>query len=107
MKKYDRETKQWLDEEEVTKKLSKPKLCKGGREHDWILRLPSYTRFGDSSLGLDIAEEYYKIEDAREDANIAFDEQLESIGVESRSFRFSKLMGRQRHYICSVCHKQK
>jgi len=106
MKKYDRETKKWLDEEEMNKKLSKAKMCKGGREHDWILCLPSYTKT-DSVLGLDKVEEYYKIEDEREDADIAFDERLEAIGIKTRLFRTSSFRGRARHYICSVCLKKK
>lgn len=105
MKKYDRETKKWIDEEEITKKLSKSKLCKGGREHDYILCLPLYARHDDSVLGIDIAEEYYKIEDAREDVDIAFDERLEAIGIKSRLWRGH--FGRRRSYICSLCMKQK
>lgn len=107
MKKYDRETKKWLDEEETNKKVSKSKLCKGGREHDWILCLPSYVKSYDSSLGLDKVEEYYKIQDEREDIDIAFDERLEAIGVKTCTFRASKFFGRRRSYICSVCLKNK
>lgn len=107
MKKYDRETKSWVEEEEIIRKTAKRKLCNGGREHDWILCLPPWVKTKDSLLGLDKVEEYYRIEDAREDADIAFDEQLEAIGIVSRSFKISRLMGRRRHYICSVCHKQK
>lgn len=104
MKLYDREKKQWVDEKEITGKLGKRQLCRGGREHDWILCLPSYTET-DSKLGLDKVEEYYRIEDEREDANIAFDERLEAIGVKSRLWH--GLLGRRRSYICSVCLKRK
>lgn len=107
MKQYDRETKSWIEEEELHRKTSKRKLCKGGREHDWMLCLPSYVTANDSSLGLDKVEEYYKIEDEREDAEIAFDERLESIGIKSRSFKLSRLYGRRRSYICSTCLKRK
>ena len=108
MKKYDRESKSWVDEEVVERKVKKSKLCKGGKEHDWTLCLPPYSaRDNDSVLGLDKVEAYYRIEDAREDAMIDFDEQLEAIGIQSRSFRLSKLMGRRRSYICSVCLKHK
>ena len=105
MKKYDRETKTWVDESVIEAKLSKRKLCKGGREHDWILCLPSYVKHEGSALGLDMVEKYYAIEDAREDAEIAFDEQLETIGIKSRIWR--GLLGRRRSYICSICFKQK
>lgn len=107
MKKYDRETKTWLDEDVIERKLSKRKQCKGGREHDWVLCLPPYVSVKGSVLGLDKVEEYYKIEDEREDMNIAFDERLEAIGVQSRTFRLSSIRGRRRSYICSVCLKRK
>ena len=107
MKKYDRETGTWLPDEEVERKLSKCKLCKGGREHDWILCLPPHVSIHGSALGLDKVEQYYQIEDEREDADIDFDERLESIGIKSRSFRLGSLVGRRRHYICSVCLKRK
>lgn len=108
MKKYDRESKKWLDEEEVIKKSNKRKLCKGGREHDWILCLPRYVETENgSTLGLDKVEEYYRIEDEREDANIKFDERLEELGIKSRLFRIKSLLGRRRSYICSVCLKRK
>lgn len=107
MKKYDRETKKWIEEEELNKKLSKRKLCKGGKEHDWVLCLPPYVDIKGSELGLDKVEEYYRIEDEREDFMIACDERLEAIGIKTRSFRLSSLRGRRRSYICSVCLKRK
>ncbi len=106
MKHYDRETGKWLDEEVIEKKLTKRKLCKGGREHDYILCLPPYVSIKGSVLGLDKVEEYYKIEDEREDAEIAFDERLEAIGIKSRLWH-GNFRGRRRSYICSVCLKQK
>lgn len=106
MKKYDRETKTWLEEVDINKKLSKRQMCKGGREHDWILCLPSYAQYADTSLGIEIAAEYYAIEDAREDAQIIFDEQLKAIGVKSQSFRIGKIFGRRRSNICSICLKR-
>jgi hypothetical protein len=105
MKKYDRETKSWIEEEVLDRKLSKRKQCKGGREHDWVLCLPSWVSSKDSALGLDKVEEFYKIEDEREDAEIAFDERLEAIGIKSRAFH--GIFGRRRSYICSVCLKRK
>ncbi len=105
MKKYDRANKSWLDAEEKHIKMGKRTTCKSGREHDWILCLPSYVHCNDSALGFDKVEEYYKIEDEREDSNIAFDERFEDIGVRSRLYHGT--FGRRRSYICSVCMKQK
>ena len=107
MKEYDRETNTWLDPIEASNKRAKRKLCKGNREHDWLLCLPSYTHTDGSVLGLDKVEEYYKIEDEREDAQIVFDERLEAIGVKSRLWRRGSFLGRRRSYICGVCLKQK
>jgi len=107
MKKYDRETKSWVEEEVAERKTAKRKLCKGGREHDWVLCLPPYIRDKDSALGLDKVEEYYRIEDEREDMDIAFDEKLAAIGITSAGFRLKSLFGRRRYYMCSVCFKQK
>lgn len=107
MKKYDRDTGKWVEEIELERKLSKRKLCKGGREHDWVLCLPPYVTTHTSVLGLDMVEEYYRIEDEREDAEIAFDKRLEDIGIKSHSFRLKSLLGRRRSYICSVCLKRK
>ena len=107
MKIYDRETKRWVEEDDVEKKLSKRKLCKGGKEHDWIMCLPFYVEYKDTALGIEVAEQYYAIEDAREDMNNAFDLQLESIGINSRAYRPGKLFGRRRSYVCSVCFKRK
>ena len=104
MKEYNRELKQWV-EKGTGGSLKKRELCKGGREHDWILCLPSYVTVKDSALGLDKVEEYYRIEDEREDVDIAFDERLEAIGIKSRLWR--GIRGRRRSYICSVCLKQK
>lgn len=107
MKTYDREKKTWVEEKEAQGSLAKRKMCKGGKEHDWMLCLPSYVKVEGSALGLDKVEEYYRIEDEREDAEIAFDERLQAIGVQSRLFRWGSLRGRRRSYICTVCLKQK
>jgi len=104
MKKYDRETKQWLDEETIEKKQAKRKLCKGGREHRYILTLPSFIVAKGSVLGIDIAEKYYQIEEKRNKLNAEIDEELEDIGIvanRSRTLRGIKT------YICTVCKKRK
>jgi hypothetical protein len=71
-----------------------------------MLCLPAYVTVKEGSqLGFDKAEEYYKIEDEREDAEIAFGKRLEALGIKSGFF--SGLYGRRRSYICSVCLKRK
>lgn len=105
MKKYDRETKKWVEAEEVERKQGKRKMCKGGREHDWMLCLPPHVKT-DTELGLDKVIEYYKIQDEFEDMEIEFQERLEEIGVSSASIWFRALRGRHRSYICTVCLKR-
>jgi hypothetical protein len=107
MKKYDRETKSWVEPEVIERKQKKRKLCKGGREHDWLLCLPRHVRHNDSILGFNVAEEYYKIHPETEDMELAYDERLELLGIKSFSMRISRLFGRRRSYVCSVCNKQK
>ena len=107
MKRYDRQTKTWLEEEQVKKSNKKRKLCKGGREHDWMLCLPSYKAHHKTSYGFDVAEAYYKIEDAREDKEVEFDLQLEELGIAGMGMRLSRLFGRRRSYVCTVCLKRK
>jgi len=40
MKKYDREKREWVSEEEYEARQKKRALCKGGREHDFVEVLP-------------------------------------------------------------------
>jgi len=107
MKEYNRSTRKWEREAEPVRKTVKRKLCKGGKEHDWMLCLPSYVRHEDSLLGFEVAHEYYKIKDAQEDAEVAFEEKLEGLGIRSMTFSINRLFGRRRSYICTVCQKRK
>ena len=107
MKKYHRESKSWIDAEDHDRKTKKRKLCKGGREHEWMLCLPSYIKHEDSEFGFSIAEKYYKLEDAREDYDMAYNEKLALIGINSRRFSLSRMFGRRRSYVCTECMKRK
>jgi len=104
MKKYDREKRKWVDEKEVDKKLAKRKLCKGGREHDFILVLPSYIRTKNSILGIEQAEKYYQIELEIEELLAEKHKELEALGILHKPY--SRITNKQyRSYICSVCKK--
>lgn len=104
MKKYDREKRKWVDESEIDKKLAKRKLCKGGREHDFILVLPPYVRTVNSILGIDIAEKYYQIELEIEQLLAEKHKELEAIGILHKPY--GRITGKQfRYYVCSVCKK--
>lgn len=105
MKKYDREKKKWVEEDEVNKKLAKRKLCKGGRQHDFILTLPPYVRTINSILGIDIAEKYYAIELEIDKLVAEKHKDLEALGILSKPY--GRITNRQyKYYICSVCGKR-
>ena len=102
MKKYDGESKKWIEEEELEKKLKKRKLCKGNREHDYILVLPPYIKHKTSLLGAEVAEDYYRIERERDELNEAKDKELQAIGINRRTgFRSN-----HKNYLCAVCGKR-
>lgn len=104
MKKYDRETKKWVEESEIIKKLAKRKLCKGGREHDFILVLPPYVQTIDSILGIKQAEKYYQIELEIDELIAGKYKELEAIGILNKPY--GRITKKQfRYYICSVCKK--
>jgi len=108
MKKYDTFTRKWVTEEELAaskKKFKKRKLCRGGKEHDYILVLPPYVQTKDTVLGIDVAEDYYRIEREKQGLVEAKERELEELGVVSRR-GWGFLGGETRHYICSVCQKE-
>lgn len=105
MKKYDRETKKYITEEEYNRKYGKRKLCKGGREHDYILTLPPYIRTEHNILGIDVAEQYYKIELEIDKLIAEKHKELEALGILHRPY--GRITDRQyKYYICSVCGKR-
>jgi len=103
MKKYDREKKKWVDEVELTKKQGKRKLCRGGKEHDFQLSLPSYVKV----LGYQTQEgiiEYYKIEAEKLRLIKEQNEKLVKFGIILNN-RYG--FGRDsKYFTCSVCGKQ-
>lgn len=103
MKQYDRETRKYVEEAEIKRKLKKRELCRGGKEHDYILTLPPYIHTETSVLGIDVAERYYEIERERDELNEAQDIKLAELGIKGRR-GFSS---RTKYYICAVCKKNK
>lgn len=104
MKKYDRETKQWVEEEVIDCKTKKRKLCRGGKEHDFILTLPPYVQTESSVLGIEVAQDYYRIEREKEELIEQKEEELARLGIKTRLYRGGGTIGR--YYICSVCQKR-
>lgn len=106
MKHYDREQKRWVDAAEKQGNLDKRKLCRGGREHDWVEVLP---------WGVEAVEgvyqgnpqPYYDAEDAIDRFTAEKYRELEELGILSNYKRgFYGSRASIRHYICSVCRKK-
>ena len=104
MKKYLREKKKWVSEEEYeafhAKKIAG--VCKGNRPHDFVLVLPSWGVQWDGVTKYD-AEAYYKAMEEREEFIKSQDEELVKKGILVRACYSSN----SRHYACSVCQKRK
>lgn len=104
MKQYDRESKKWLSEEEIAKKVKKRDTCKGGRPHDYVEVLP----YGVSALEgyAGSVEPYYEAEKAiAEFSQKEYDMLREKYGIDAKYMRVSRLFN-YRRFMCSVCHKQ-
>ena len=103
MKEYNRTTKKW--EEAVDIKLKKRELCRGGKEHDYVLILPwGYEHI--EGLYID-AEPLYKAQDTIRAMQNTLDEELLKVGIKRTEKRFSDLFKPRREYMCSVCKKKK
>lgn len=103
MKKYDREKRIWVDENELTGKQGKRKLCRGGKPHTFQLSLPSYVKV----LGYPTQEgiiEYYKTEERKVELMKQENEKLVKFGIILNSRHgFSN---NSKYFICEVCGKQ-
>ena len=75
MKVYNRQTKKWEEESPKAGSLKKPKACRGGRPHDFVLLVPSYIK-RDHELFKEEIEKYYEIEEERNSVNKIIDEKL-------------------------------
>lgn len=103
MKEYNRTTKKW--EETTDIKLKKRELCRGGREHDFLLVLPDHEDY-DETYKFNPEMYYELLEDLGKYENKVA-QQLKEMGVKSRYTRFNLSQWVRRHYICSVCRKKK
>ena len=106
MKKYDRETKKWVDAEVLDKRQNErdKKLCRGKKPHDFVLVLPSSVTY-DSTYKFN-PEEYYKLMDEQYEYQEEIKKKLKALGIESKRFGFYKYE-QIRYFMCSVCKKQK
>lgn len=106
MKEYDRESKSWLTEEEVTNVKKKREKCRGGREHDYVQVLPYGVEALPNYSGN--AEAYYDTQLAiAEFTEKQYQKLQEEHGIKTRTGYIQNLRTSYRTAMCSVCHKKK
>lgn len=105
MKKYDQETKRWVEEEVLNKKqsLKTREMCRGGRPHAFELALPNYVSVLSKKLTQETVEEFYKSEDRIAEFFNSEKEKLRTLGI-NILYRYSR--SRMRLTICAVCGKR-
>ncbi len=103
MKKYDRNKKEWVSQEEYDKRMNQrdTKLCRGKKPHDFVLILPYGVEYQPTYEFN--PHEYYKICDERYVYLESLKERFAAIGIKERFYTHKE----SRMYICSVCKKHK
>ena len=103
MKEYNRTTKKY--EEATDIKLKKRELCRGGREHDYVLVLPDHVNYNETYKFN--PEKYYELVDKQSDLEDKLNTELAEMGIVNR-FGSVRLAWRARKcFMCSVCKKKK
>lgn len=94
--------KKWEEEKEKTGSLKKPKTCKGGRPHDFILLVPFYIR-RNTPLTPEQTLKYYKLQEIEQLFKEKQDEEYKKIGLKEFHYNFMP------HYFyrCAICGKEK
>lgn len=105
MKTYNRQTRRY---EEATTGLGKVKsreLCRGGKEHDYLLTLPPYrfSWFTDEVTAKAITT-YYEVQERTEAFTKEQDAILAEVGLKNGGYGFYNRT--LKHFICSVCGKR-
>lgn len=103
MKKYDRKTKKWVEEETI-KHTRKKDTCRGQKAHDFVLVLPPYVTY--EGTYKHNPEEYYVLLEEGKKVEFELSKKIAALGVVERFTRAWSLMPVMRHYVCSVCKKQ-
>lgn len=104
MKKYDRETKKWVDADVLEKRMNKrdPELCKAKKPHDYVLVLPEHVHY-DSTYNFN-PEGYYKLSDRKYDVLESYKKELAAMGIRD-AWGWNRK--ETRLYMCTVCKKRK
>ena len=104
MKKYYRPLKKYCTEEEIEKHKSKakdPKLCRGGRPHDFVLILPSFISHTEK-YNHD-ATRYYEILKEVHDFEKAKSQELEDLGIQDSLGNWRDWEWKT--YGCTICNE--
>lgn len=103
MKRFDRETKEYVTEEEYARRYSNrnKKTCRGGRPHDYVLVLPLWIKTTEQYKLNPVV--YYDAMDRIDDFTREQSEELARHGILVRHYGYPS---RPRLYVCSVCNKQ-
>jgi len=102
MKQYDPESKKYLDEEVITQKVAKRKLCKGKREHDYVLVLPDHVTYNEDYKFN--PELYYKIMEEKREFALKQEQKLSKAGIFPKYGH--SFFVESKTYMCTVCKKQ-
>lgn len=105
MKKYDREKRQWVTEEEYerTHQQRNKAFCHGKTPHDYVLVLPEYVSYDETYKHN--PEAYYELLDAFEAQEDKLNEDVKALGVIEK-FSRGRYRRSYRFYLCSVCKKK-
>ncbi len=97
---YDRQTKKWVHLDNTTN-LSKRKLCKGSRPHDYALTVPTYMVKG--KLKPEMIAKYYEIKDWHYEITEEYNKRMKEAGFNGHGWNRKPT----REYICTNCGKRK
>ena len=102
MKQYDPESKKYLDEEVILQKVTKRKLCKGKKEHDYVLVLPDHVTYNEDYKFN--PEFYYKTMEETNRFEYEQEQKLVKAGMVMKYGR--SFFVERKTYMCTVCKKQ-
>lgn len=103
MKKYDREKKEWISEDEhISRQKKRDKRCHGGKEHDFVEVLPYGVEANEKYQGS--TEPYYK---ALKEIDAFVDKKHEELAQLGILIRTKPWRPNMRMFMCSVCKKKR
>jgi len=107
MKKYDPESRKYIDEEKLKDVKKKKQTCRGGRLHDMILVIPQWHRNKNEYTESEVLK-FYELMDEYGEVQEEYRKIGEALNIRHGfgGYSWSKREQEPRHYSCSVCGKQ-